>query len=225
MVMSASLRKHHCLTQEEIREYVQRHAALAEAEGSAGGESAESGDESSQTGAAPATTTTPMTTTVSANRTLVDPLAVEDVTAGVVRVTEPAKALEALEVREEGTPTDVVGAQEIVGIEEVENPVGAVVVEETVEEASGISTRTDVVESLEVEGIEGVENSTETVVTGISIRMVADRSDLLTFALIMLAAAGVGCLLCVVAASYCLARAERVLRGGLGAGRGGSVRQ
>ena len=69
--------------------------------------------------------------TVSANRTLADPLTVEDVTAGAARVTETAEALEALEAREEGTPTDVVVAQEIEGIEEVENPTGAVVVEET----------------------------------------------------------------------------------------------
>ena len=96
--MSASLRNHHCLTQEEIRQYVQRHAALAEAEAAAGagGESAESGDESSQTGSASATTTNPITMTVSANRTLADPLTVEDVTAGAARVTETAEALEAL---------------------------------------------------------------------------------------------------------------------------------
>ena len=264
--MSASLRNHHCLTQEEIRQYVQRHAALAEAEAAAGagGESAESGDESSQTGSASATTTNPMTMTVLANRTLADPLTVEDVTAGAARVTETAEALEALEAREEGTPTDVVVAQEIEGIEEVENPTGAVVVEETIEQVSGVlirttasahdlltnedvtteitiiteaaevleivetreeGTPTDVLGVLKVVGTEGLENSTETEVTGISTRMAAGRHDLLTFALIMLAAAGVGCLLCVVATSCCLARAERVLRGGQGGGRGGSVRQ
>ena len=202
-----------------------------------------------------------MTMTVLANRTLADPLTVEDVTAGAARVTETAEALEALEAREEGTPTDVVVAQEIEGIEEVENPTGAVVVEETIEQVSGVLIRTtasahdlltnedvtteiaiiteaaevlEIVETREegtptdvvgVLGTEGVENSTETEVTGISPRMAAGRHDLLTFALIMLAAAGVGCLLCVVATSCCLARAERVLRGGQGGGRGGSVRQ
>merc|ERR1711989_239724 len=182
LVIMASLRNHECLTKEQIREYVQRHAVS----------------------------------------TQVDPATAA---AEAMETTETAAEAE-LEFEAKVGPVDSLGAQPVDSVEamELEPTEAAAAAEavETTEAAADAETELEVeakvqpVDSLGARHVEAMKALARNATTGEALTGAASGGyALLAFALAMLAMAGLGCSLCAVATSCCLARAERALREGV----------
>ena len=202
LVIMASLRNHECLTKEQIREYVQRHAV------------------STQVDPATAAAEAMETTETAAEAEL-------EVEAKVGPVdslgAQPVGSVEAMELE----PTEAAAAAEAAELETTEAAAAAEAMETTeaaaeaeleIEAVVGPvdSLGAQPVDSLEARHVEAMKALARNATTGEALTGAASGGyALLAFALAMLAMAGLGCSLCVVATSCCLARAERALREGV----------